>query len=96
MTMLLPPVVFDVRVREAGSPGFRIWFPFFLLWPLLLLIVGVALIVTIVVDAARIASGARYHHYTRLLLATMRLLAETRGTHARVFSDDSRVNVDIY
>lgn len=96
MTAYLPPLVIDVRVRETGARGFRIWFPFILLWPLLFIIVGFTLLVTALVDLALLASGARYHHYTLLVLGTIRLLAEIRGTHVNAVSDDSRVKVDIY
>lgn len=98
MTMaLLPPFVIDVRVRSPKSRSFRIWLPFFLLWPLLLIIVGFALLVSVVVDFALLIAGARYHHYTLLLLRTMQLLAAVRGTHAHINSSDSGIlNVDIY
>lgn len=95
MTMILPPLVIDVRVREQGHRGFRIWFPFFLLWPLLFLIVGFMLLVTLLVDLALLVSGARYHHYTALLFGTLHLLAEVRGTRADVRDSNSLVHVTI-
>ena len=94
--MILPPLVIDVRVKEADTRGFRIWFPFVLLWPLLLLFVAFALLVALLVDAALLFSGARYHHYSLLLLKSLHLLAEIRGTHAHVNSPESLVDVDIY
>ncbi|MDA3935616.1 MAG: hypothetical protein PF636_01940 [Actinomycetota bacterium] len=94
---MLPPTVVNVRIREPDSRGFRIWLPLFLLWPLLLLIIGSALTVSIVVDFVGIIVGARYHDYTRLLLGCMQILAETRGTHAHVHGhDDNLVDIDIY
>ncbi|MBN2839774.1 MAG: hypothetical protein JXP37_02315 [Coriobacteriia bacterium] len=96
MTAYLPPLVIDVRVREEDARGFRIWFPFVLLWPLLVIIVGFLLVVTVLVDLALLASGARYHHYSMLVLGTLRLIAGTRGTHVKAISDDSFINVDIY
>lgn len=96
MTMVLPPLVIDVRVRETGARSFRIWFPFFLLWPLLIVVLGFVLLVSLLVDLALFMSGARYHHYTLLLLNALHLLAEVRGTHAHVRSADSLVDVDIY
>jgi hypothetical protein len=87
---MLPPTVVNVRIREPDSRGFRIW-------PLLLLIIGSALTVSIVVDFVGIIVGARYHDYTRLLLGCMQILAETRGTHAHVHGhDDNLVDIDIY
>jgi len=94
--MILPPLVIDVRVRERGARSFRIWFPLVLLWPLLFLLVGFALVVSLVVDLALLIAGARYHHYTLLLLGAMHLLADVRGTHAHVNSPTTLVNVKIY
>mgnify|MGYP001025462298 CR=1 FL=1 len=96
MNVCLPPLVIDVRVREENARGFRIWFPFFLLWPLLVILFGFMLVVTALVDLALLASGARYHHYTLLVLGALRLLADTRGTNVKAISDDSHINVDIY
>jgi len=94
--MILPPLVIDVRVREEGARSFRIWFPFFLLWPLLLIVVGFALLVSVIVDLALLIAGARYYHYTLLLLNALHLLAEVRGTHAYVRNPTTLVDVDIY
>jgi len=96
MNAILPPLVIDVRVHERGARSFRIWFPFVLLWPLLLIVVGFALLITLLVDIALLFAGARYHHYTLLVFTTLRLLAETRGTHAHVDHDSSLVTIDIY
>ncbi|MDP2300489.1 MAG: hypothetical protein U1E08_01335 [Coriobacteriia bacterium] len=96
MTAYLPPLAVDVRVRESDSRGFRIWFPVILLWPLLFAIVGFVLLVTLLVDLALLATGARYHHYTLLVVSSLRLLAEVRGTHVDALSDGSLVKVDIY
>jgi len=96
MNAYLPPLVIDVRVSETGARNFRIWLPFFLLWPILLIVVGFALLVTALVDLALFISGARYHHYTLLVLGSLRVLASVRGTHVNALSDDSHVKVDIY
>jgi hypothetical protein len=93
--MILPPWLIDVKVREEGEKGFRIWLPFFLFWPLILIVLVLALIVTIVVDVILFVIGQRYHHYTLLLLGCMKLLAETRGTHAHVSGPDTLVHVTI-
>ena len=80
MTAYLPPLVIDVRVREPGARSYRIWLPFFLLWPILAIIVGFVLLVTLLVDIALFIVGARYHHYTLLVLTAMQLLGGVRGT----------------
>jgi hypothetical protein len=96
MTMFVPPLVIDVRVRETHSRGHRIWLPLFLLWPLLLVVVGLALLISALVDLALLVAGARYHHYTLLLLGCIRLLSETRGTHVHADSKNQLVEIDIY
>jgi hypothetical protein len=96
MTAILPPLVIDVRVQERGKRNVRIWFPFVILWPLLFIVVGFTLVVSMLVDLALLAAGATYHHYTRLILHAMWLLAETRGTHAQVNNDTTHVHFDIY
>lgn len=94
--MILPPYVIDVRVRERGQRNFRIWFPFFLLWPLLLVLVLFAAVVTMVVDVAMFFAGSRLHHFTQMLVGAMHLLADTRGTTAYVNSPNTFVDVKIY
>jgi len=96
MSTYLPPLVIDVRVKEEGSRGFRIWLPIFLLWPLLFVLLALALIGTLVADLVLLLGGARYHHYTLLVLRSLGLLAAARGTHVRANNHGSRVNVDIY
>lgn len=94
--MILPPIVIDVHVREAGKRAFRIWFPLFVLWPLLLVIVLLALVITVLVDVAMWLAGARTYNLTRLLIGSLHLLADTRGTSAYVNSPTTLVNVKIY
>jgi hypothetical protein len=48
------------------------------------------------VDLALFIAGARYHHYTLLVLGSLRVLASVRGTHVNAVTDDSHVKVDIY
>jgi hypothetical protein len=96
MTAYLPPLVIDVRVRKPGSKGRRLWLPLFLLWPPLLLLLLPVVVIALLVDLALLVSGARYHHYTLLVVNSLKLLAEVRGTHVDALSDDSLVKVDIY
>jgi hypothetical protein len=93
--MILPPWLIDVKVREAGKKGFRIWLPLFLLWPLLLIILALALVVSVIADAILFLAGQRYHHYTLLILGSMQMLADTRGMHADVDGPDAVVHVVI-
>jgi hypothetical protein len=95
--VFLPPMVVDVRVHESGGRRFRIWLPVILLWPLLLIVVGFALVVSILVDLALWVAGANYHIYTMLILRALKLLAESRGTQVHVNGHDADlVDVEIY
>lgn len=96
MNAYLPPWIIDVRVREEGSRGFHIWLPLFLLWPLLLLIVVPVLVGTLIADLVLLIGGARYHHYTLLVLRIFGVLAAARGTHVRANDSGNHVDVDIY
>ncbi len=95
--MLLPPMVVNVRVHDPDSRSFRIWLPVILLWPLLLIVVGFALTVSIIVDVVLWLAGSAYHHFTLLIFGALGLLAETRGTHVHVDSSNNQlVDIDIY
>jgi hypothetical protein len=96
MIAYLPPSVVNVRVRKHDAKGFRIWLPLFLLWPLLLALLLLVLFCTAVADLVLLLVGARYHHYTVLVIGALQLLGSARGTHVRATNDDSLVNVDIY
>ncbi len=85
-----------MRVKEEDSRSFSIWLPIFLLWPLLLPLVTLALVGTLIADLVLLLAGARYHHYTLFVLRSLCLLAAARGTHVRANNDGSLVNVDIY
>jgi len=96
MTAIMPPLVIDVRVRERNAKEHHIWFPFVILWPLLLIIVGFAFVVALIVDFALLLANARYHHYTLLLFHSLGLLAAVRGTYAHIDGDNALVDVNIY
>lgn len=95
MNAILPPLVVDVRIRETEARGYRIWIPMVVLWPLLFVLVGFALLVAAIVDLVLLLAGARYHHYSLLLIRSMRVLNETRGLRTRIDSQGHRVDIDI-
>ena len=65
--MSAPPAVVDVRVAETGGRRLHLWLPVFVLWPLLLLLGGLAVAVAVVVDAVLFAMG-RPHRFTAFVL----------------------------
>jgi len=87
--MSAPPLVMSLRMTRADRRPFRIWLPLFLLYPLLLVLVILALVFTIIADAALSMSRQRYHHYSRLLLGSLGAMAQARGLSVHVVGDDS-------
>ncbi|MDP2183117.1 MAG: hypothetical protein Q8K99_11180 [Actinomycetota bacterium] len=92
--MILPPAIIYVSVKEADKKGWWFWLPLFLLWPLLLVLVALALCATVFVDIVTWLAGARFHRYTELILRLTSLLGECRGTCVDVDGSD-RVNIRI-
>ena len=88
--MKMPPYLVAMRIVEQESTKFRIWFPLFLLWPLLLPFLVLTFIVTVAVDAFRFLAGQK-GAYTRLLVGVLGIVGETRGTE--VFIQDSEHTV---
>jgi hypothetical protein len=41
-------------------------------------------------------AGARYHHFSLLLLHSLRLLADVRGTSARINRNRKLVDIEIH
>ncbi len=95
--MLLPPMVVDVRIRERGERSFRVWLPVVLLWPLLLVLVGFALVISVPVDLVLWISGSSYHHSTLMIFGALGVLSAARGTQVNIAASDATlVSVDIY
>jgi hypothetical protein len=88
--MKMPPYVVAVRVVEQERTKFKIWFPLFLLWPLLLPFLVLTFIATLVLDAVRFLAGQK-GAYTRLLVGVLGIVGEIRGTE--VFVQDSNHTV---
>ena len=96
MNAILPPLVIDVRVREEGQRTFFMWLPLFLLWPILFVLVGCALIISVTLDLAFWLAGASFYHFTATIIGALRVLAAVRGTRVHVDSDTTFVRVNIY
>lgn len=89
--MKVPPYALRIRIVEQERTRFRLWFPLFLLWPLVLVFVILTLVVTAIVDVFRLLAGAR-KSYSRLVVACLAIVGETRGTEVFV-QDKSRTVV---
>ena len=81
--MTVPPALVAMHIEEQGRTTHRLWFPLFLLWPLLLALLLLGLVATLLIDAVRLATDGKYS-YTRLLWAGLNAAGETRGTEVYV------------
>ena len=88
--MKMPPYFVAMRVVEQERTKFKIWFPLFLLWPLVLPFLVLTFIAALLVDAVRFLAGQK-GAYTRLLVGVLGIVGETRGTE--VFVQDSNHTV---
>ncbi len=91
--MKMPPAILDLRVAPPDRRPVHVWLPLFLLWPLALILVLLALVVTVPVDFVLLVIGKPYHHYTILLLRACGVLCETHGMVIRV--NDGKTDVDM-
>ena len=87
--MKMPPYLVAIRIVEQERTKFKIWFPLFLLWPLVLPLVALTLIATVVVDAFRFLAGQK-GAYTRLVVGVLGIVGETRGTEVFI-QDDAHI-----
>jgi polyferredoxin len=83
--MKMPPYLVSMRVVKQERTKFRLWFPLFLLWPLLLPLLLLTLIGTLFADAVGLLSNNKTG-YTRFVFAVLGIVGETRGTE--VFIQD--------
>ncbi len=83
--MKCPPYLIAMRVEEHERTKFRLWLPFFLLWPLLLVFVLLTMVATLMADLFTLISGHR-PGYTKLVFGVLGVVGETRGTE--VFIED--------
>jgi hypothetical protein len=81
--MKTPPCLVAMRIVEQERTRFRLWFPLFLLWPVLLPFVLLTLLGTAIMDAFRFLAGEK-GAYTRLAVGVLGIVGETRGTEVFV------------
>ena len=93
--MKLPPLVLDLRVVRPERRPVHLWLPLFLLWPLALVLVVLALALTITADGVLLLLGRRYHHYTVLLVRSFATLGETRGMVIRFSNEKTAVDMTV-
>ena len=81
--MKCPPAFVSMRIVEEERTRFRLWFPLFILWPLLLALVLLTLVATLLADLFSLIT-LRKPGYTRFLFGVLGTVSETRGTEVSV------------
>jgi hypothetical protein len=94
--MKVPPLVLHLTVVSPRRRPVRLWLPLVLLWPLALVLGALALVVAVVTDGLLLALGRRYHHYTVLLVRSLAVLSETRGTVIRFSNATTAVDMTVH
>ena len=87
--MRCPPYSVSMRIADDDHTKFRMWFPVFILWPLLLVFILLTLVATLLADLFTLISGQK-PGYTRFLLGVVGIAGEARGTE--VFIQDRSNN----
>jgi hypothetical protein len=93
--MKAPPAVVDVHVAETGGRKLHLWLPVFVLWPLLLLLGGLAIAASALVDAVLVVMG-RPRRFTTFVLGCLDAVGETRGTQVSVDNKSRTVDVTVW
>jgi hypothetical protein len=88
-------MVVNIRVVSGGERKVRLWVPMFLLWPLVLVLILPALVLTILADVVLLLSRGPFHHSTKVLLAGLATAAETRGLRISIDGPDTNVHVSV-
>jgi uncharacterized membrane protein len=84
-----------LRITRPEQRAVSLWLPLFLVWLILLPLGVLILLISIGVDLALFAVGARYHHYTLLLFRCLGVLSATRGTSVRVRNERDIVDLSL-
>jgi hypothetical protein len=77
--MKCPPYAVSLRVLEQDRIKFRLWFPLFILWPLLSVFVLLTVVAALITDLICLFGWQR-PGYTRFLFGVLGIVGETRGT----------------
>ncbi len=83
--MRVPPYLVSLRIADGERTKFRLWFPLFILWPLLLVFLLLTVIATLFADLGSLVTGHK-PGYTRFLFGVLGVVSQTRGT--QVFVQD--------
>jgi hypothetical protein len=92
--MRFPPCFVDVKIEEEERTKFRIWLPLFILWPLLLALVLLALVVALFADGVLILVGQK-HGYSRLIVGCLEFMGASRGVEVSVRDEHHTVAVTV-
>lgn len=93
--MSLPPLLMRLRLESPGHRKVRLWLPLFLLWPVLVVLMLLALVVAVIADVVLFLVGHRYYRWTLLLIGSLDVLGQARGTRVLVNGNRSIVELAI-
>lgn len=83
--MKCPPYLVSMRITQGERTRFRLWFPLFIMWPLLIALLLLTVVATLLVDLFSLITCHK-PGYTRLMFGVLGVIGETRGTE--VFIED--------
>jgi hypothetical protein len=92
---MFPPMLLYLRIGAEERRGVGLWLPLFLVWLILLPLVVFVFAITVLVDVVLFLVGARYHHYTLLLVRCVGVLGATRGLVVSIRSEENVVDVEL-
>jgi len=85
--MMLPPALIGIGFSKRGRNGFRLWFPFVLLWPLLFVVFVVAFAIAIPLSIV-VAPWGYARPVFLFVPYVWRALSATRGLEVDVAGED--------
>lgn len=81
--MKCSPSIVSMRIVEEERTKFRLWFPLFILWPLLAVLLILTALATLLGDLFSLVCGHK-PGYTRLLAGVLGIVGGTRGTEVLI------------
>lgn len=91
---MIPPAVMQIRIRDEYGRGFGLWLPLFVLWPIGLVCLVIALPLLIIAEAVLALVRVAFHPLMAVI-ALCGLMSAMRGLHVDVGSRQARKSVRI-
>ena len=88
------PALLSIHLDKPNKKPVRIWLPLFILWPLIALLLCIALPIALLVDLIGLLF-LKFFICTRLIFATLGLLDALRGLQVNVEGKEERVFISV-